>query len=117
MEWPIQEIARAAGTTSRTLRYYGEIGLFEPSRVGQNGYRYYDERALLRFAADPAAAETRPWHSGGKERSGRRAGRGGRAWDPPRVARTGTGAPRSVDLDHPYDSSEIEGRLSLPRFR
>ena len=49
MEWPIQEIARAAGTTSRTLRYYGEIGLFEPSRVGQNGYRYYDERALLRL--------------------------------------------------------------------
>jgi DNA-binding transcriptional MerR regulator len=49
MEWSIQEIARAAGTTSRTLRYYGEIGLLAPSRVGQNGYRFYDERALLRL--------------------------------------------------------------------
>ncbi|MGQ0574248.1 MAG: MerR family transcriptional regulator, partial [Pseudonocardia sp.] len=26
MEWSIQEIARAAGTTSRTLRHYGDVG-------------------------------------------------------------------------------------------
>lgn len=26
MEWSIQEIARAAGTTGRTLRHYGELG-------------------------------------------------------------------------------------------
>ena len=49
MEWSIQEIARAAGTTSRALRYYGEIGLLPPSRVGGNGYRYYDERALVQL--------------------------------------------------------------------
>jgi DNA-binding transcriptional MerR regulator len=49
MEWSIQQIASAAGTTSRTLRYYGEIGLLPPSRVGDNGYRFYDERALLRL--------------------------------------------------------------------
>jgi len=49
VEWSIQEVARAAGTTSRTLRYYGEIGLLPPSRVGDNGYRFYDERALVRL--------------------------------------------------------------------
>lgn len=49
MEWSIQEIARKAGTTSRTLRHYGELGLLEPSRIGTNGYRYYDEAALVRL--------------------------------------------------------------------
>jgi DNA-binding transcriptional MerR regulator len=48
-EWPIQQIARLAGTTSRTLRHYDDIGLLTPSRVGGNGYRYYDERALVRL--------------------------------------------------------------------
>ncbi|MEU2549212.1 MerR family transcriptional regulator [Streptomyces roseolus] len=49
MEWSIQEIARKAGTTSRTLRHYGELGLLEPSRIGANGYRYYDQAALVRL--------------------------------------------------------------------
>ncbi|SFW54756.1 MerR family transcriptional regulator [Amycolatopsis australiensis] len=49
MEWSIQDIARSAGTTSRTLRHYGAVGLLEPSRIGSNGYRYYDEQALVRL--------------------------------------------------------------------
>jgi MerR family transcriptional regulator, thiopeptide resistance regulator len=49
MEWSIVEIARLAGTTSRTLRHYGDVGLLEPSRIGANGYRYYDQDALLRL--------------------------------------------------------------------
>ncbi|GAB2562975.1 TipAS antibiotic-recognition domain-containing protein [Leucobacter ruminantium] len=49
MEYSIQQIARAAGTTSRTLRHYDDIGLVRPSRVGGNGYRYYDDRALVRL--------------------------------------------------------------------
>lgn len=49
MEWSIQDIARSAGTTSRTLRHYGAVGLLEPSRIGGNGYRYYDEHALVRL--------------------------------------------------------------------
>lgn len=48
-EWSIQQIAKIAGTTSRTLRHYGEIGLLPASRIGGNGYRYYDERALVRL--------------------------------------------------------------------
>ncbi|GGC78787.1 MerR family transcriptional regulator [Tersicoccus solisilvae] len=47
MEWSIHQIARLAGTTSRTLRHYGDVGLLEPSRVGANGYRYYDRTGLL----------------------------------------------------------------------
>ena len=48
-EWSIQEIARLSGTTSRALRHYGDEGLLAPSRIGDNGYRYYDERALVRL--------------------------------------------------------------------
>ncbi|NUT72662.1 MerR family transcriptional regulator [Pseudarthrobacter sp. C4D7] len=48
-DWPIQDVARIAGTTSRTLRHYHRIGLLDPSRVGHNGYRYYDAAALLKL--------------------------------------------------------------------
>jgi DNA-binding transcriptional MerR regulator len=47
MDWSIQDIARLAGTTSRTLRHYDEIGLLKPSRTGPNGYRYYNQAALV----------------------------------------------------------------------
>ena len=49
-EWSIQELARLAGTTSRTLRYYGQVGLLPPTRTGAAGYRFYD-------AADDPGAE------------------------------------------------------------
>lgn len=49
MEWSIQQIARLAGTTSRALRHYDDIGLVPPSRIGDNGYRYYDAQALRRL--------------------------------------------------------------------
>ncbi|GAA1370490.1 MerR family transcriptional regulator [Catellatospora chokoriensis] len=49
MEWSIQDVARLAGTTSRTLRHYGELGLLTPSRVGGNGYRYFDQDCLVRL--------------------------------------------------------------------
>ncbi len=48
-EWSIQDIARLAGTTSRTLRHYDEVGLLPPSRIAHNGYRHYDEAALVRL--------------------------------------------------------------------
>lgn len=48
-DWSIQEIARLAGTTSRTLRHYDDIGLLPPTRIAPNGYRHYDERALVRL--------------------------------------------------------------------
>ncbi|QCB94009.1 MerR family transcriptional regulator [Cellulomonas shaoxiangyii] len=49
MEASIQEVARLTGTTSRTLRHYDAVGLLQPSRVGRNGYRWYDDDALVRL--------------------------------------------------------------------
>ena len=49
MEWSVQQIARTAGTTSRTLRHYDDVGLLKPSRTGGNGYRFYDQASLVRL--------------------------------------------------------------------
>ncbi|GAA1954559.1 MerR family transcriptional regulator [Microbacterium deminutum] len=48
-EWSIQQIAKLAGTTSRALRHYDDIGLLPPSSIGHNGYRHYDGAALVRL--------------------------------------------------------------------
>ncbi|WP_265520154.1 MerR family transcriptional regulator [Oerskovia flava] len=48
-DWSIQEVARLAGTTSRTLRHYDAVGLLAPTRVASNGYRHYDADALVRL--------------------------------------------------------------------
>ena len=40
---------QSSGTTSRTLRHYDDIGLLKPSRTGDNGYRHYDQDALVRL--------------------------------------------------------------------
>lgn len=45
----INDVARLAGTTSRTLRHYDDLGLLSPSRIGANGYRYYNADALARL--------------------------------------------------------------------
>ncbi|HEX4444942.1 MAG TPA: TipAS antibiotic-recognition domain-containing protein [Galbitalea sp.] len=49
MERSIVDVARLTGTTSRTLRHYGDIGLLVPTRIGSNGYRYYDDDSLVRL--------------------------------------------------------------------
>ncbi len=48
-EYTVKQLSDLAGVSARTLHYYDEIGLLKPSRVGQNGYRYYAEAALLRL--------------------------------------------------------------------
>lgn len=48
-QWTIQEVAKFAKTTSRTLRHYDQIGLLKPSAIGENGYRLYDSSALIRL--------------------------------------------------------------------
>ncbi|ACZ29174.1 transcriptional regulator, MerR family [Xylanimonas cellulosilytica DSM 15894] len=49
MEWSIQEVARLAGVSSRTLRHYDAVGLLPPSRTGHSGLRYYDADAVRRL--------------------------------------------------------------------
>lgn len=41
MEYSIQALSHLSGVTTRTLRWYDEIGLLKPSRVAESGYRYY----------------------------------------------------------------------------
>jgi MerR family transcriptional regulator, thiopeptide resistance regulator len=45
----VKQLSKLAGVTPRTLHHYDAIGLLKPSRVGENGYRYYGEDALLRL--------------------------------------------------------------------
>ena len=47
--YTIKEIADLAGVTTRTLRYYDQLGLLIPVEIGENGYRYYDHDNLLRL--------------------------------------------------------------------
>ena len=50
MKMHIREFAKLTGVSVRTLHYYDEIGLLNPSFVDeQNGYRSYDERSLERM--------------------------------------------------------------------
>jgi DNA-binding transcriptional MerR regulator len=47
--YTVKQLSELATVSVRTLHYYDEIGLLKPSRVGANGYRYYDDDALLRL--------------------------------------------------------------------
>ncbi|KQZ27519.1 MerR family transcriptional regulator [Duganella sp. Root1480D1] len=47
--YTVKQLSDITGVTGRTLRYYDSIGLLKPSRVGDNGYRYYNEADLLRL--------------------------------------------------------------------
>jgi DNA-binding transcriptional MerR regulator len=49
MKYTIKEIADLAGVSTRTLRFYDEIGLLNPAAIGSNGYRFYDYESLLRL--------------------------------------------------------------------
>ena len=50
MKLQIKEFAELTGVSVRTLHYYDEIGLMNPSYVDvQNGYRFYDEPSLERM--------------------------------------------------------------------
>ncbi|MBI1276834.1 MAG: MerR family transcriptional regulator [Anaerolineaceae bacterium] len=47
--YTVKQLSDLAQISVRTLHYYDEIGLLKPSQVGGNGYRYYDDDALLRL--------------------------------------------------------------------
>ena len=50
MKIQTKEFANFTGVSVRTLHYYDEIGLLVPAYVDENnGYRYYDEKSLLRM--------------------------------------------------------------------
>jgi DNA-binding transcriptional MerR regulator len=45
--YTIKGLADLAGITTRTLRYYDQMGILKPATIGENGYRYYDRGNLL----------------------------------------------------------------------
>ncbi len=49
MTYTVSGLAKLAGISVRTLRYYDQIGLLKPSFIKENGYRHYEERELLRL--------------------------------------------------------------------
>ena len=45
----IGDLAAKAGITTRTLRYYQELGIIEPDRRTQGGFRLYSDEQLRRL--------------------------------------------------------------------
>ena len=41
MEYTVQKLGNLAGISTRTLRYYDEIGILKPARINSSGYRIY----------------------------------------------------------------------------
>ena len=95
----IGELARRAGVTTRTIRYYEGLGLLTSRREG-GGHRQYDDDALARlqkidwlkrmglsleevseviplyFGAQTGARGRRWWRGRGRRRAARRRSRG-----------------------------------------
>ncbi|WP_394137739.1 MerR family transcriptional regulator [Cytobacillus oceanisediminis] len=49
MEYTVQKLAQLAGVSTRTLRYYDEIGILKPARTNSSGYRIYGQREVDRL--------------------------------------------------------------------
>ncbi|WP_462408797.1 MerR family transcriptional regulator [Neobacillus sp. Marseille-QA0830] len=49
MEYTIQKLAHLAGVSTRTLRYYDEIGILKPARTNSSGYRIYGQKEVNRL--------------------------------------------------------------------
>jgi DNA-binding transcriptional MerR regulator len=43
MEYTVQKLGSLAGVSTRTLRYYDEIGILKPARINSSGYRIYGQ--------------------------------------------------------------------------
>ncbi|NLB79275.1 MAG: MerR family transcriptional regulator [Clostridiaceae bacterium] len=46
MEYTVQKLGRLAGISTRTLRYYDEIGILKPARINSSGYRIYGKQEV-----------------------------------------------------------------------
>jgi DNA-binding transcriptional MerR regulator len=49
MEYTVQKLASLAGISTRTLRYYDEIGILKPARINSSGYRIYGQAEVDRL--------------------------------------------------------------------
>ena len=46
MEYTVQKLSKLAGISTRTLRYYDEIGILKPLRISSSGYRIYGKKEV-----------------------------------------------------------------------
>ncbi|MBX4260408.1 MerR family transcriptional regulator (plasmid) [Clostridium estertheticum] len=46
MEYTVQKLGNLASISTRTLRYYDEIGILKPARINSSGYRIYGEKEV-----------------------------------------------------------------------
>lgn len=49
MEYTVQKLGSLAGISTRTLRYYDEIGILKPARINSSGYRIYGQAEVDRL--------------------------------------------------------------------
>lgn len=49
MEYTVQKLGQLAGISTRTLRYYDEIGILKPARINSSGYRIYGQSEVDRL--------------------------------------------------------------------
>jgi len=49
MEYTVQKLGNLAGISTRTLRYYDEIGILKPARINSSGYRIYGQSEVNRL--------------------------------------------------------------------
>ncbi|MEO1224627.1 MAG: MerR family transcriptional regulator [Pseudomonadota bacterium] len=47
--YTVKQVARLSGVSVRTLHHYHDLGLLTPALIGENRFRYYGERELLRL--------------------------------------------------------------------
>ncbi|MCA1060592.1 MerR family transcriptional regulator [Rossellomorea aquimaris] len=49
MEYTVKKLGEIAGVSTRTLRYYDEIGILKPARTNSSGYRIYGQSEVDRL--------------------------------------------------------------------
>lgn len=49
MEYTVHKLAQMAGVSTRTLRYYDEIGILKPAKINSSGYRIYGQAEVDRL--------------------------------------------------------------------
>lgn len=49
MEYTVQKLGKLASVSTRTLRYYDEIGILKPARINSSGYRIYGQKEVDRL--------------------------------------------------------------------
>ncbi len=49
MEYTVQKLGSIAGVSTRTLRYYDEVGILKPARINSSGYRIYGQEEVNRL--------------------------------------------------------------------